>query len=258
MDNLPLFYPPGPLRDRCIAAEGVLCRAARLVIASAESLADTLRRRHGLADERVVVVRNAAAADFLDGLPKPPRRPASAPNAEVRPARPTLLYVGTVAPWLDGEVLAAFGRCHPEVDIRLVGPVHGRPPCVDGPSNVILEGPVAHGTVAARMASADVLLLPFTVDDLIRDVDPVKMYEYAATGRPVVSSYWPELARYAKRPGFFFYGPQAPDGGGVDFAEAASRALAWGGGRGPDRAFLAANTWDARMADYRAALAELV
>jgi hypothetical protein len=40
-------------------------------------------------------------------------------------------------------------------------------------------------------------MLPFRVDELTRAVDPVKLYEYVALGKPILASYWPALERFA-------------------------------------------------------------
>jgi hypothetical protein len=50
--------------------------------------------------------------------------------------------------------------------------------------------------LAAAVADADAFVLPFQLTDLTRGVDPVKLYEYIALGRPVLSAYWPGLERF--------------------------------------------------------------
>ena len=42
----------------------------------------------------------------------------------------------------------------------------------------------------------DVFILPFKVNDLTKSVSPVKLYEYFATGKPVVSTALPECMKY--------------------------------------------------------------
>ena len=60
-----------------------------------------------------------------------------------------------------------------------------------------IERPVAHENLARGAASAHALLLPFRVDELTRGVDPVKLYEYVALGKPVLAAHWPALERFA-------------------------------------------------------------
>ena len=51
--------------------------------------------------------------------------------------------------------------------------------------------------------SYDCLIMPFVVNDIVRFVDPVKLYEYIAFGKCIVSIYYPEIERF--RDFVFFY-----------------------------------------------------
>jgi glycosyltransferase involved in cell wall biosynthesis len=50
--------------------------------------------------------------------------------------------------------------------------------------------------VAAYMAACDVLIMPWNQNEWIRACNPVKLKEYLAVGRPVVSTPFPELKHY--------------------------------------------------------------
>ena len=51
--------------------------------------------------------------------------------------------------------------------------------------------------LAQAVRDVDILLLPFQVTELTRAVDPVKLYEYIALGRPVLAARYPELHQFA-------------------------------------------------------------
>ncbi len=59
--------------------------------------------------------------------------------------------------------------------------------------NVHLLGQRPYEEVASYMASSDVLIMPWNQSDWIKACNPVKMKEYLAVGRPVVSTYFPEV-----------------------------------------------------------------
>jgi teichuronic acid biosynthesis glycosyltransferase TuaH len=40
--------------------------------------------------------------------------------------------------------------------------------------------------------------MPFVVDDLVRSVNPVKIYEYIYFDKPILSIYYPGLERFKK------------------------------------------------------------
>ena len=57
-------------------------------------------------------------------------------------------------------------------------------------------GSVEHKYVPSILEKSDIVLLPFIINSLIEDVDPVKMYEYLYMKKEVVSSYWEELNQF--------------------------------------------------------------
>jgi glycosyltransferase involved in cell wall biosynthesis len=53
---------------------------------------------------------------------------------------------------------------------------------------VRLAGPREHGEVPGYLQHADVLIVPHLVDEFTDSLDPIKLYEYLAVGRPIVST----------------------------------------------------------------------
>jgi hypothetical protein len=66
-----------------------------------------------------------------------------------------------------------------------------------GIPRVRIDPPLAHDRLGVAAARGDALLLPFRVDELTRAVDPVKLYEYIALGKPILSAHWDGLERFA-------------------------------------------------------------
>ena len=54
--------------------------------------------------------------------------------------------------------------------------------------NVRFTGRVSRDVGAAAVNRYDVLLIPFVVNEAIHAVNPLKLWEYLATGKPVVST----------------------------------------------------------------------
>ncbi len=54
--------------------------------------------------------------------------------------------------------------------------------------NVHLLGNRALGTLPAYVQHMDVCLMPYLVNGYTKFINPIKMYEYLATGRPIVST----------------------------------------------------------------------
>jgi glycosyltransferase involved in cell wall biosynthesis len=51
--------------------------------------------------------------------------------------------------------------------------------------------------LAGYLGYFDVCIIPFVLNDLIRNTNPVKFYEYISSGKPVVSVRLPELEVYS-------------------------------------------------------------
>ncbi len=156
---------------------------------------------------------------------------------------PRLGFVGSLAPRVNFELVAGLARARPDWQIELVGPVS---PLVDlspiqGLSNVRCTGEVSYEEVPERIASYDVCLLPLHEIDSAYYCSPIQVYDYLASGNPVVSTPIGQLERLN---GLVHV---ARDGEG--FVSAIKTAL---GERNEDvfaqrRRFAQNNSWDCRV-----------
>ncbi len=99
--------------------------------------------------------------------------------------RPFAGFLGTVAHWIDFPLLGACARAHPDWSFPLFGPVNRGLDLspVDGLPNVRFFGHVPYARVPAIMNQFDIGLMPFLP---LGAVNPVTMYEFLTTGRPLV------------------------------------------------------------------------
>jgi glycosyltransferase involved in cell wall biosynthesis len=104
--------------------------------------------------------------------------------------------------------------------------------------NVHLLGRKPYGEVASYMAAADVLLMPWNRGDWIKACNPVKLKEYLATGRPVVSTPYPELQPYREH-------VRVADTAEA-FADAIAGAIAAPGDAEVRRVFVAGHSWEGK------------
>jgi glycosyltransferase involved in cell wall biosynthesis len=148
---------------------------------------------------------------------------------------------------VDLALLADVAAQRPDWRIELVGPLsYG----LDADElarlralpNVHFAGAVPPEQVPAVMAGCDVGLIPYKLNEQTRHVNPLKVYEYLAAGKPVVGTPLPELAQFQ---------PLVRVAGDVDgFVGAVEAALAEGDDPQAVAARLAAaaaNTWDVRV-----------
>jgi len=224
---------PGLLSE----AEADGSREADLVVATSESL----RRRLSSPGREARLLPNACDYALFAGLPLPP--PLRAPGASRPRGRLVVGYVGAVDAWFDFELLEAAARLRPEWSFEIVGGLENAASTRPMPANVVFLGERPHGEMPAVRARFDVEIIPFRLSPLTHATDPVKLYEAAASGRPVVATPLASLEGFAQR-GLVRLAPTTEA-----FVEAVEAAAA----EGPDaaarrRAFAAANTWDDRAA----------
>jgi glycosyltransferase involved in cell wall biosynthesis len=170
-------------------------------------------------------------------------RPGPAPAWFTELPGPRLLYIGTLDTRLDVGAVRAVARAWPRGTVALVGPLTDRAhlgPLLAEP-NVFVHAPVSRRGVAAVACAADACLVPHARTPLTEAMSPLKLYEYLASGRPVVATDL-EPVRQVEGPV-----TRVPAGG--DFVAGVRAALAAGPvGEAERGRSIAANSWASRSA----------
>ena len=175
-----LLAPRGPAEHaRLAAAEAVLLDACAEVVVCSPALA----RSKGAARPVTLVTNGVDVARY--------RRPR--PRPDDLPAGPVALYLGTVHPdrFDVGLALRTARATAGAGTLVLAGPVVD----LDRSATAALEqagvrllGARHRDDVPAYLQHADVLVVPHVVSPFTESLDPIKLYEYRAVGRPVVST----------------------------------------------------------------------
>ncbi|MCC6795757.1 MAG: archaeosortase/exosortase family protein [Candidatus Hydrogenedentes bacterium] len=110
--------------------------------------------------------------------------------------RPRIGFVGGIdAHTFDPELFLSVARAMPNCSFVLVGGCSLPEEWCDL-SNVYMLGRKPYTEVAAYMAACDVLIMPWNQNAWIKACNPVKLKEYLAVGRPIVSTPFDELSKY--------------------------------------------------------------
>ncbi len=181
-------------RALVLALEADACRSADIVMAVTEELAAPLR-----AHNAAMHVVNCAADLAFFGRALDPATPV--PPAMAQLPRPVIGYLGGVDPWkIDVGMLRHMAQRHPEWSITLVGYVwfgFDASAFADCP-NIRLLGKQDYEDFPGFLKGIDVAIMPFPLNDVTLTGDALKLYEYLAGGRPVVSTRVPAARRLAQ------------------------------------------------------------
>ena len=213
-------------------------RADLVIYCNADLLAEerghvrrSLLVTHGVDFERFVAAGTA--------IVEPPADVAGIP-------RPRVGFIGGIdAHTFDPDLFLGVVRALPQMQFLMVGGC-SLPEGWCPHANVHFLGRKPYDEVAAYMAACDALIMPWNRSDWIKGCNPIKLKEYLAVGRPVVTTDFPALMEYSD---LVRVATDAPA-----FAAALTGTLAGAHDARPQRERVRLESWDAKAAEVLAAL----
>lgn len=156
---------------------------------------------------------------------------------------------------IDYELLLAAARAHPDKTFLLVGPVNSPEPRaigLDRQPNIVWAGPRALQDLPPLLRHMDVALIPFRCNTLTRSIYPLKINEYLAAGKAVVSTAFSDDIRSFA--GVIYLAETSGD-----FIRLIDQALAENNAqREQERVAVAqSNTWEARIGELHRLVEQL-
>ncbi len=110
---------------------------------------------------------------------------------------PVIGFFGLLEAWTDLELLSYLARSRPQWTFLLIGRAAIDVSVLRSLPNVILPGPQPHETLPQWAKAFDVAIVPLRQNEQVRHSNPLKVREYLAAGKPVVSVPIPEVERFA-------------------------------------------------------------
>ncbi|UJF23371.1 glycosyltransferase [Shewanella sp. OMA3-2] len=105
-------------------------------------------------------------------------------------------FIGALeADVVNSQLITQAAKDNPEITFILVGKSTFNED-VFKLDNIILVGQVDYLEVPKYMAFCDLLLMPWNDNEWIKACNPIKLKEYLAIGKPIVTTYFPELDYY--------------------------------------------------------------
>lgn len=101
---------------------------------------------------------------------------------------PRVGFIGKIEEWVDLDMVESLAQRHPQASLVFVGPISTDVSTLKTYPNVHFLGARPRERVPAYLSGFDVGLIPFKQNELTRNVNPLKLYEYLAAGLPVLST----------------------------------------------------------------------
>ena len=164
---------PGKMVPAVRLEKDLLAMADHVICVSA-SLADELKNRTG---KPVVTVSNGFPADYLS-------------EPVTSPAEPVAGFCGSMYEWFDFQLVKEAAEALPDVHFILTGPVRDKKDLrpLHRLANVEINPALPFEKVKSEIMRYSIGMIPFKRDTISYFCDPIKMYEYSALGKPVVST----------------------------------------------------------------------
>ncbi|HIE28425.1 TPA: glycosyltransferase family 1 protein [Candidatus Poribacteria bacterium] len=119
---------------------------------------------------------------------------------EMRIQRPILGYIGAICERTDFKLLNRLADEFPKCSIVLIGSMSQGITESDishltSKNNVYYLGLKEHGELPKYIKSFDVCLMPYKLENT-KTINPTKLYDYLATGKPIVSTFFDDIEYY--------------------------------------------------------------
>lgn len=168
----------------------LITRNARTVFVTSETLLETKKRinpnthysPHGVDVEHFALAQSA-------GLP--------VPEDVAHLSRPVVGYVGLVDRWIDLDLMAELARRRPDWSFVMIGRVGIPTDQVPHEPNLHYLGKKPYNQLPEYGARFDAAIIPYRMSHHVQHINPLKLREYLAMGKPVVSVSIPEIDRFA-------------------------------------------------------------
>ncbi len=163
--------------------ENNIAMQSDILIASAKDLKENLEKTTG---REVKLVPNAVNLHLFDRT-KNYQRPEDMPGGDF-----IICYIGSLwGSWFDWELFKSIALAYPAASVVAIGDYHGQ--CQSPPENIHFLGLKAQKDLPAYLKYIDITIIPFFVNNLTHTISPLKVFEYLAMGKPVVTTDLKEM-----------------------------------------------------------------
>jgi len=168
---------PGLNQSLVKQMEKLLLSKVDLVLATSQSLVDSKKSTKG---ETKLLTHGVDAEHFNIG-PK------------IDSEKKVVCYFGLFDQRTNLLILEHIALKFPHVELRIIGECLVDVSFFQQFENVTFVSKVKYEDLPGKIGDVDVFLLPYKVDEFTKFINPLKLKEYLATGRPVLATSLPEV-----------------------------------------------------------------
>lgn len=179
---------PGVDVAHIAACDAALTRAADLVFVAPPALLEAKRKLNPATH----FAPHGVDADLF-GRALDPATPV--PEAARLLPKPVIGFFGLIAPWIDIEMIAWLAEQRPQWAFLLVGHEKTDVGRLRELPNVHRVGPQPYESLPGWARAFDVAIIPYRLNQQVQNANPLKLREYLAAGRRVVTVRNPEIER---------------------------------------------------------------
>lgn len=197
LDDFDLLKSAPKVEKRLRERFKTLCRCKKVIIvATADHLFDQAKAARDGSDENIYLVKNAVNPnDFsASGNGYVPTELKEIVCKQM----PIVGYYGVIHDaWFDYELMNKVVSANKDMQFVLIGPMIG-PECekLKEHENLTYIPPVSYDKIPQYAQHFDVAVIPFQLNEITKSTSPVKMFEYMAMKKPLISTPLKECMLY--------------------------------------------------------------
>lgn len=128
---------------------------------------------------------------------------SAAPPALRELPRPRIGMIGNLNDRVNWDLVERLATARPDWTLSIVGPVYSAGEVtrsavrrLETLPNVRFLGAVGQSEIPSAIAAFDVCLIPYRISEAVERINPLKLYQYLAAGKPIVSTAIPMVERF--------------------------------------------------------------
>lgn len=164
------------------------------VVVTADALKEEVIKRRG--NKNIVYSSNGVDYKFISSIDNKFKFDDDF-NEILKIGKPIVMYYGAMASWFDYDLVKDIAKTN-KYSVVLIGVKYdvSFDNEFKGVSNVYFLGKREYSVLKNYASKASVLIIPFKINDITKATNPVKIFEYMALCKAIVTTDMPECRKY--------------------------------------------------------------